>query len=122
MSKLILIVDDDQPTCMLWARHLSFAGWDIQIANDTETAEENLLQYRPHAMLLDVMLRDERSGWELLMKVRCWEWARKLPVLVISAVEAPRRAFLEGATSFFLKPCSPQKIIDHLNLAFLAIE
>jgi DNA-binding response OmpR family regulator len=106
MSKTVLIVEDDIPTCALWARHLTHWGWDVETVNNAEEAEVILETMRPRAIVLDVMLADERSGWDLLAKLRSEQDTEKLPVFIVSAVDEPRRAEREGATGFMLKPCS----------------
>ena len=115
MSDTILIIEDDPPTCKLWERHLVYAGWETQSVHNATEAEIALLKYQPKAVILDVMLDDEQSGWEVLAKLRSWNWGKELPVFVVSAVEAPQRAVREGATAFLLKPCSPQLIVSKVR-------
>ena len=122
MSKnTILIVEDDAPTCALWTRHLQHCGWNVQAVSSAEEAELAIDERPPQAVVLDIMLADEKSGWDLLAKLRSEDWTSALPVFVVSAVDEPRRAYREGATGFLLKPCSANtlaaKIAEQLVLA-----
>ena len=121
MSKnTVLIVEDDAPTCALWTRHLEHWGWDVQAVASAEEAELILDYQQPQAVVLDIMLSDEKSGWDLLAKLRSEQWTSHLPVFIVSAVDEPRRAYREGATGFMLKPCSADtlaaKIAEQLVL------
>ncbi len=122
MSKnTILIVEDDAPTCALWTRHLEHWGWNVHAVSSAEEAELAIGERPPQAIVLDIMLADEKSGWDLLAKLRSEDWTSALPVFVVSAVDEPRRAYREGATGFLLKPCSANtlaaKIAEQLVLA-----
>jgi DNA-binding response OmpR family regulator len=120
MSNIILLVDDDHATCALYERHLTHQGWSVKTAHDYESAEEAVMKYQPAAIVLDVLLKDHRSGWDLLDRLRSWQWSRNLPVLVVSAVDEPHKAMASGATGFMLKPCSPTQIVSRLQ-DYLAI-
>lgn len=120
-TNTVLIVEDDAPTCALWTRHLEHWGWNVHAVSSAEEAEVVLDHQQPQAVVLDIMLADEKSGWDLLAKLRSEEWTSQLPVFVVSAVDEPRRAFREGATGFLLKPCSAHtlaaKIAEQLVLS-----
>ncbi len=115
MANTVLIVEDDAPTCALWRRHLEYWGWRVHTVDNADDAELAIDRQAPIAVVLDVMLADERSGWDLLAKWRSASKTRDLPVFVVSAVDEPRRAFREGANGFMLKPCSPNTLVDRLN-------
>src|SRR5579872_2132874 len=60
----VLIVEDDAPTCALWTRHLEHWGWNVHAVSSAEEAEIILDQQPPQAVVLDIMLSDEKSGWD----------------------------------------------------------
>src|SRR5512140_2184135 len=115
MTNTVLIVEDDGPTCALWRRHLEYWGWRVHIVDNADDAEIAVDHQKPIAVVLDVMLADERSGCDLLAKWRSTTITRDLPVFVVSALDEPRRAYREGANGFMLKPCSPNTLVDRLN-------
>ncbi len=115
MTNTVLIVEDDGPTCALWKRHLEYQGWAVHIVDNADDAELAIDRQKPIAVVLDVMLADERSGWDLLAKWRSTSQTHNLPIFIVSAVDEPRRAYREGANGFMLKPCSPNLLVDRLN-------
>ncbi len=115
MPNTVLIVEDDAPTCALWKRHLEYQGWNVYIVDNADDAEWAIDHHQPVAVVLDVMLADERSGWDLLAKWRATSNTRNLPVFIVSALDEPRRAYREGANGFMLKPCSPHLLVDRLK-------
>jgi len=122
MKNTVLIVEDDKATCMLWARHLEHWGWHVLSVPSAEEATAALRIYNPLAVVLDVMLADEESGWDLLEKLRSNSKTEKLPVFVVSAVDEPRRAYREGATAFMLKPCSPFALVSKLTEELVLVD
>jgi DNA-binding response OmpR family regulator len=114
MENTVLIVEDDIPTCALWRRHLEHWGWQVRAVSSAEEAEQLIETFMPTAVVLDVMLSDEKSGWDFLAKLRSRHHTRHLPVFIVSAVDEPRRAQREGATGFMLKPCSAHLLVSRI--------
>ncbi len=119
MKSTILIVEDDPPTCALWTRHLEHWGWNVKSVPSAEQAEVIIDAEPPQAIILDVMLSDNKNGWDLLARLRGNGLTRKLPVFIVSAVEEPARAKREGATGFMLKPCSANVLAARIAEALL---
>ncbi len=122
MKNTVLIVEDDKATCMLWARHLEHWGWNVLAVPSAEEAQAAIRTHQPLAIVLDVMLADEQSGWDLLEKLRANARTEKLPVFIVSAVDEPRRAAREGATAFLLKPCSPFTLVSRLTEELVLVD
>lgn len=118
MTNSVLIVEDDASTCALWTRHLEHHGCEVYAVSSAEEAELLLELHQPNAIVLDIMLRDDLTGWDLLAKLRASSTTHDLPVFIVSSVDDPRRAKREGASGFFTKPCPPDKLV---NIIFAAI-
>jgi DNA-binding response OmpR family regulator len=114
MTSSVLIVEDDASTCALWTRHLEHRGVEVYTVASAEEAERMLAIYQPNAIVLDVILKDDLTGWDLLAKLRASSLTRELPVIVVSSVDDPRRAKREGANDFFTKPCPPEKLMNRI--------
>ena len=119
MSNTILLVEDDLPTCALWERHLTHNGWDVQIATSGAEAEEAVLKYRPLALVLDIILTNEYTGWDFLDTLHTWDWTRTVPVIIVSALDVRQRALEEGAVACLLKPCSPAAVVAKVTEALV---
>jgi DNA-binding response OmpR family regulator len=119
VKSTVLIVEDDPPTCALWTRHLEHWGWHVTSVPSAEEAEVIIDDQPPQAIILDVMLSDEKSGWDLLTRLRANRDTKTLPVFIVSAVEEPARAKQLGATGFMLKPCSANALAARIAEALV---
>src|SRR5215475_4786761 len=65
----VLVVDDEPSLAELLASVLRYEGWEIQTAGDGSSAVRAAREFRPDAVVLDVMLSDF-DGLEVLRRVR----------------------------------------------------
>lgn len=101
----ILIVDDDESVRKL----LRFRLRDSYEIIDTGSAEEALslaLQYKPDAILLDLLL-PQYSGFEICQTFSSLSFTQLIPIFIVSGESAARyKEFCEtlGARGYFQKP------------------
>src|SRR6478609_2278353 len=72
----------------------------------------------PNVVLLDLMLPGEYDGFEVCRRLREDPVTRKVPVIIISAMddEASReRVSRAGATAFYTKPFSPTALLKEIE-------
>ena len=65
----VLVVDDEPSLAELLASVLRYEGWEIQTAGDGAGAVRAARDFRPDAVVLDIMLPDF-DGMEVLRRVR----------------------------------------------------
>src|SRR6266568_3028644 len=65
----VLVVDDEPSLAELLASVLRYEGWEIQTAGDGSSAVRTAREFRPDAVVLDIMLPDF-DGLEVLRRVR----------------------------------------------------
>jgi two-component system OmpR family response regulator len=65
----VLVVDDEPSLAELLASVLRYEGWDIRTAADGSSAVRTAREFKPDAVVLDIMLPDF-SGLEVLRRVR----------------------------------------------------
>ena len=65
----VLVVDDEPSLAELLASVLRYEGWDIRTAGDGASAVRMARDFRPDAVVLDIMLPDF-DGMEVLRRVR----------------------------------------------------
>src|SRR5437762_11529113 len=65
----VLVVDDEPSLAELLASVLRYEGWDIRTAGDGASAVRTAREFRPDAVVLDIMLPDF-DGMEVLRRVR----------------------------------------------------
>ncbi|UCF98819.1 MAG: response regulator [Spirochaetaceae bacterium] len=85
----ILIVDDDRDFADAAARVLASAGHETEIEPKIEAAIEKMQSRKPELAILDVMFpEDPAAGFELARKVRKIPALGKMPILMLTAVNA----------------------------------
>jgi two-component system, OmpR family, response regulator len=65
----VLVVDDEPSLAELLASVLRYEGWEIRTAGDGAEAVRTAREFRPDAVVLDIMLPDF-DGLEVLRRVR----------------------------------------------------
>ena len=109
----ILIVEDDSKVALKYQRVLEDIGVS-KIAKDSTQAFEQIDDFEPHVILLDLVLEGDReyepweSGWRVLerLKEKTSPW-RDIPVIVVTGRIEPdveQRCRDIGAAEFFRKP------------------
>ena len=72
----------------------------------------------PNVVLLDLMLPGEYDGFEVCRRLREDPVTRKVPVIIISAMDddaSRERASRAGATAFYTKPFSPTALLKEIE-------
>ena len=65
----VLVVDDEQMLTDLMSMALRYEGWDVRTASDGLGAVKVAREFRPDAIVLDIMLPDI-DGLEVLRRMR----------------------------------------------------
>ncbi|MEP7284396.1 MAG: response regulator [Chloroflexota bacterium] len=82
----ILVVEDDLATREMISRTLQKEGWDVDQAENGRVALEHIAKKLPGLILLDLMM-PEMDGFEFVAELRKNEAWRKIPVVVITAMD-----------------------------------
>jgi two-component system phosphate regulon response regulator PhoB len=109
----VLVVDDEPDIAALVAYHLARTGYRVATAATGGDAIAAAARERPALVVLDLMLPD-RSGFEVLERLRADEGTRSVAVLMLTARggEADRiRGLSLGADDYLAKPFSPQELV-----------
>ncbi|MFT5722545.1 MAG: DNA-binding response OmpR family regulator [Motiliproteus sp.] len=114
----ILLVDDDSELCQMLAEYLQLEGFEVEQAQDGQSALA-LTAERPYAVIiLDVMMPG-LNGFDTLKALRQQPGAQSAtPVLMMSArgEEVDRIVGLEiGADDYLPKPCSPRELLARIR-------
>jgi two-component system, cell cycle response regulator DivK len=118
----VLLVEDDAWIRTFLCDVLSDAGYTVLEAADGRTGLRLAEQERPQLMLLDLAM-PEFTGMDVLTELRRNAWARKLPVLILSAYAnllAVRRA---GPVAGVLgKPVDVSELLLAIDHALNAVD
>src|SRR5499427_1678047 len=111
----VLVVDDEPSLAELLASVLRYEGWEIQTASDGSGAVRTAREFRPDAVVLDIMLPDF-DGLEVLRRVRA-----DLPHVCVlfltarDAVEDRIAGITAGGDDYVTKPFSLEEVLARLR-------
>jgi two-component system OmpR family response regulator len=111
----VLVVDDEPSLTDLLSMALKYEGWDIRTAPDGLTALAVARDFRPDAVVLDIMLPDI-DGLKVLQRLRAD--GSDVPVLFLTAKDAldDRIAGLTaGGDDYVTKPFSLEEVVARLR-------
>ncbi|MGD0320246.1 MAG: response regulator transcription factor [Acidimicrobiales bacterium] len=109
----ILVVDDEQSITDLVSMALRYEGMEVQVAHLGRQALEAMTSFRPHLVVLDVMLPD-LSGFDVLQRMSRDGIGGRLPVLFLTArdtLDDKLRGFTLGGDDYMTKPFSVEELV-----------
>ena len=83
----IVIVDDNTDYLFTMKTFLSRNGFEVETAPDGQTGIELIRKERPDLILLDVMMENTYSGFEVCRKIRNDSKLKDLPIIGITGME-----------------------------------
>jgi two-component system OmpR family response regulator len=111
----ILVVDDEPSLTELLSMALRYEGCEVRTAAAGAAAVRAAREFRPDAVVLDVMLPDI-DGFEVLRRLRADDDG--VPVLFLTArdgVEDRVAGISEGADDYVTKPFSLEEVVARLR-------
>ncbi|MGW7415906.1 response regulator transcription factor [Streptomyces sp. NPDC054863] len=111
----VLVVDDEESLAELLCMALRYEGWQTRSVGDGASAVRAARDFRPDAVVLDVMLPD-MDGLSVLRRVR--EDLPEVPVLFLTArdaVEDRIAGLTAGGDDYVTKPFSLEEVVARLR-------
>ena len=111
----ILVVDDESSISELIATSLKFVGFDVRTAATGAEALRVAEEFKPHALILDVMLPD-LNGFEVCEKLR--NEGQDVGVLFLTAkdaIEDKVYGLTRGGDDYMTKPFSLEELVARLK-------
>ncbi|WP_250288246.1 response regulator transcription factor [Streptomyces atroolivaceus] len=111
----VLVVDDEAPLAELLSMALRYEGWEVRSAGDGAGAVRTARDFRPDAVILDVMLPD-MDGLAVLGRLR--RDLNDVPVLFLTArdaVEDRIAGLTAGGDDYVTKPFSLEEVVARLR-------
>ncbi|MCG3138916.1 MAG: Transcriptional regulatory protein WalR [Phycisphaerae bacterium] len=113
----IFIVDDDRQVSLALCIRLKASGYDVAAAFDGESGLQQMRQYVPHLVLLDIRLPGI-DGIEVMQQMKQDGDLSQIPVIFVSAnaQEKSRRAALQAGGRLFLeKPFDARTLLQAIQ-------
>jgi len=115
MSTKILLVDDEVSITSTLSTFLELSGFQVAVANNGEQALEQIPQFKPDLIVLDVLM-PRLNGRETLRRLR--ERNDWTPVILLTQVIGKAEhimALEEGADDYLNKPFDPQELVVRIR-------
>ncbi len=117
-APVILIVDDNDDTRLMYEELLTRCGFEVRLAADgTEAlaAADDL----PSVIVMDLAMPG-LNGWEATRRLKTGERTRDIPIIVLSAHALDHYrdvAIAAGCDEFLAKPCTIEDLVAAIRRA-----
>lgn len=116
----VLVVEDNREAVFIYEKYLKGTEFQVVPVQDLKEARRALEEFKPIAIVLDVLLQVEHS-WQLLQELKQNPSTKDIPVFVVTVVNNEGKAMALGATAFHAKPIDRVWLMAQLQ-AILAKE
>lgn len=89
-SPLVLLVEDDISMLTLMSEELKHHGYRIMYATTSKEAQTAIATEVPDIVILDLILQDETTGWQLVEYLKENQLTAHIPVVISSALESQK--------------------------------
>jgi two-component system OmpR family response regulator len=111
----ILVVDDEESITDLLATALRYERFDVAVAHSGREAMASVTSFRPHLIVLDVMMPDW-SGFDVARRLN--DQRERIPILFLTARDATEdrvRGLTMGGDDYVTKPFSLEELIARIR-------
>ena len=128
MGKKILIVDDDQDMVRIITKALQFCKYEVLVAYNSRDGLNKLVEEKPDLMLLDVILENKTSGFDMVYDIRYkdsetrFKDVKDIPIIMLSAIDRQAKSNLSmqqssmmGVSAFLSKPFEMDELIETIR-------
>ncbi|MBL0389048.1 response regulator [Tumebacillus sp. ITR2] len=106
----LFIIEDDDSLALLLQEEMRDNGFDVTHLRDGEEAVKQIEVHLPDAVVLDIMLKDSISGWEVIDRLKASKATAHIPIFIATALDEKELGLSKGATDFLTKPYQPSKL------------
>jgi two-component system, cell cycle response regulator DivK len=118
LDPLVLIVDDDLGTRVMYRDHLSQSGFRTADAHNGYQALEKAQQLHPHAVITDLAVPG-LDGFEFCRALQQSAETKNIPIIAITGhseyLDEPDRFRHAGISHVLIKPCDPEVVVRELR-------
>lgn len=114
----VLVVDDNNTNLAVLGEMLERQGYDVLVANSGEMGMEVARRLPPDIILLDVMMPGGMNGYETCRALRADSQLAAIPVLFLSADNAPQaklNGFAAGGMDYVSKPFQADELLARIS-------
>jgi DNA-binding response OmpR family regulator len=116
----LAVLDDDPAILHVVEDIMHEMGWNVISCRDVDSLDQALNDTKPDAVLIDVYLPGDESGWDVLQRLKDDDRTSKIPIIVSSGDRYTLQNHLplieEQAAAVLVKPFEPDDLyrcVDH---------
>ena len=116
-SPVVLVVDDNEDSRIIYGSALRHAGYAVRTANDGVQCVESAVANAPDLILLDISM-PRLDGMQALEQLKTDPRTSTIPVVAVSArvnKEQHDTVLKAGFSEVLLKPITPAKILESVK-------
>lgn len=116
MKGRILLVEDYDDAREMYRDYLTFAGFEVDTAENGHDAIAKARALRPDLILMDLSL-PVLDGWEATRRLKADKQTAPIKIIALSAhamAVEEQRARQAGCDGFIAKPCLPEQLVEEL--------
>ena len=113
MSKVVLVVEDQEDNRQILRDLLGSAGYEMVEAGDGAAALERVKERRPDLILMDIQL-PVMDGYEATRRLKADPALKAIPIIVITSYALSgdeEKARAAGCDDYVTKPYSPRQLL-----------
>ena len=113
MSKLILVIEDQEDNRRIMRDLLTSAGYEIIEAVTGEEGVRSAETHRPGLILMDIQLPDF-DGYEVTRRIKAIHALSSIPIIAVTSYALSgddTKAFEAGCDAYVSKPFSPRALL-----------
>jgi len=117
MSKMILVVEDQEDNRQILRDLLGNAGYAMQEAENGEEALSAVARQRPDLILMDIQL-PILDGYEATRRLKADPGTRGIPIIVVTSYALSgdeTKARESGCDAYVTKPYSPRALLAKIR-------
>lgn len=117
MSKLILVVEDQEDNRRIMRDLLTSAGYEVIEALTGEEGVTSAETHRPELILMDIQLPDF-DGYEATRRIKANPTLRAIPIIAVTSYALSGddvKAFEAGCDAYVTKPFSPRELLAKIS-------
>jgi len=117
-SRTVLVIEDEQDICELYAEVLTASGYIVEQARDGATGLEKIKNSDWNLLLLDIMLPG-KDGLRILKEIKDDPTLKKGPVVILTNLKSDhiiQEAFNNGSDGYLIKSeFTPDKVVEEVD-------
>ncbi|WP_342514112.1 ATP-binding protein [Sporosarcina sp. FSL K6-1522] len=114
----VVVVEDDDSIVLLLAEELRMKGFSFISHSEVQAAFDYTKDQQPDCIVIDLMLRDDQTGWDLIKLLKEETSTQHIPIIISSALEKQEELIAEYQIDHYMtKPYPLHQLSETIAIA-----